>query len=171
MRFILGVIFGIGLLIAAVYSYFYLGYAPVATAAPPIPFEIKLAHAALNAQIAKEAPKSVPFQATDADLQDAAHQYREHCAMCHGLMTGDKTATAKGMFPKPPQLLQGKGVTDDPAGETYWKVTNGIRLTGMPAYKGNLSDKQIWEISQMLAGADKLPADVQTILQQPLKTE
>lgn len=171
MRFIFGVIFGVALVIAAVYCYFYLGYAPVATAASSIPFEVKLAHAALNARIDKEAPKSVPFQATDADLQDAAHLYREHCAMCHGVMTGGKTATAKGMFPKPPQLLQGKGVTDDPAGETYWKVTNGIRLTGMPSYKNDLSDKQIWEISQLLASADKLPADVQALLQQPPKSD
>lgn len=171
MKFILGVIFGIGLVIAAVYVYFYLGYAPVASAAPPIPFEIKLAHAALNARIDKEAPKAVPFQANDTGLQDAAHLYREHCAVCHGLMTGSKTATARGMYPEPPQLLQGKGVTDDPAGETYWKVANGIRLTGMPSYKRDLSDKQMWEIAELLAGADKLPPDVQTILQAPLNTE
>jgi thiosulfate dehydrogenase len=171
MKFILGIIVGLGLVIGAVYCYFYFGYAPVGTAAAPMPFEIKLAHAALDVRIAKEAPKSVPFQATDADLQDAAHVYREHCAMCHGVMTGDKTPTAKGMFPRPPLLLQGKGVTDDPAGETYWKVSNGIRLTGMPAYKGELSDKQMWGISQLLAGADKLPSDVQAILQPPLKTE
>jgi hypothetical protein len=40
--------------------------------------------------------------------------------------------TSKGMYPQPPELFKGKGVTDDPAGETYWKVANGIRLTGMP---------------------------------------
>ncbi|MBV8552530.1 MAG: cytochrome c [Acidobacteriaceae bacterium] len=171
MRFILGIIIGIAFVIAYVYTYFYFGYAPVATAADPIPFEVKLAHAALNARIDREAPKSAPFQANDADLQDAAHLYRQNCAMCHGVMSGDKTPTAKGMYPHPPQLLQGKGVTDDPAGETYWKVANGIRLTGMPSYKNELSDKQMWELSQMLAGADKLPADVQTVLQQPLKTE
>ena len=32
------------------------------------------------------------------------------------------TAIAKGMFPKVPQLFKGKGVTDDPVGETFWKV-------------------------------------------------
>ncbi len=113
----------------------------------------------------------MPFQATDADLQEAAHLYREHCAMCHGVMTGGKTAAAEGMYPRPPQLLQGTGVIDDPAGETYWKATNGIRLSGMPSYKGTLSDRQVWSISQMLAGANKLPPDVQSILQQPLKSE
>jgi len=69
-----------------------------------------------------------------------------------------KTPTAKGMFPPPPQLLRGKGVTDDPVGETYWKAVNGIRLTGMPAYRGSLSDEQLWQVSQLLAHADKLSA-------------
>jgi len=32
------------------------------------------------------------------------------------------------------------GVSDDPPGETYWKVANGIRLTGMPAFKDTLTD-------------------------------
>lgn len=171
MRFILGLIIGILLIPALIYFYFRFGYAPVATAASPIPFERKLAHMGLDARIDKEAPKTPPFQPTDADFQNGAHLYREHCAVCHGGWGTPKTATAKGMYPHPPQLLKGKGVTDDPAGETYWKVTNGIRLTGMPGYKDSLSDKERWQISLLLAGADKLPPDVLAILQQPLAAQ
>ena len=171
MKFIFGVIIGLLIIPAAVYFYFRYGYAPVATASSPIPFERKLAHMGLDARIDKEAPKTPPFEPTDADFQNGAHLYRDHCAMCHGGWGTPKTATAKGMYPSPPQLLKGTGVTDDPAGETYWKVTNGIRLTGMPAYKDSLSDKEIWQVSQMLAGADKLPADVLSILQQPLPAQ
>jgi mono/diheme cytochrome c family protein len=75
------------------------------------------------------------------------------------------------MFPRPPQLLKGKGVTDDPAGETYWKVANGIRLTGMPAYKKTLSEREMWQISELLAGADKLPSEVTDVLKKPVPTE
>ncbi len=171
MRFIAGFILAIVLMPIVIYCYFRFGYAPVATASSPIPFERKLAHMGLNARIDKEAPKTAPFQATDADLQNAAHLYREHCAPCHGIMDAPKTATAKGMYPPPPQLLHGKGVTDDPPGETYWKVANGIRLTGMPAYKGSLTDREMWQISLMLAGADKLQPDVQTVLKQPLHND
>jgi len=168
MRFLAGFILGLILVPIMVYFYFRFGYAPVATAASPIPFERRLAHLGLDARIEKEAPKSAPFQASDADLENAAHSYRDHCAVCHGIMDGEKTPTAKGMYPEPPQLLHGKGVTDDPPGETYWKVANGIRLTGMPAYGHTLSDHEIWQISLMLAGADKLSAQVQSILKQPL---
>ena len=90
--------------------------------------------------------------------------------MCHGLPDQPDTPTAKGMFPKPPQLFEGHGVTDDSPGETYWKVANGIRLTGMPAYTGSLKDNEMWQVSLMLADADKLPSNIHAILQQPLDT-
>jgi thiosulfate dehydrogenase len=170
MRFILGLVVGLLLFTVTVYSYFRFGYAPVAAAASPIPFELKLAHMALHARIDKEAPKNAPFQATEADLENGAHLYREHCAVCHGLMDQPQSAIGKGMFPKPPELLHGKGVTDDSPGETYWKVDNGIRLTGMPGYSKSLSNKEIWQISLLLAGADKLPDAVKTILRMPAQT-
>jgi mono/diheme cytochrome c family protein len=60
--------------------------------------------------------------------------------------------------------LNGKGVTDDPAWETYWKAKNGIRLTGMPAFKETLNDTQIWQVSVLLANADKISPAVKTAL-------
>jgi mono/diheme cytochrome c family protein len=64
------------------------------------------------------------------------------------------------MFPKPPHLFRGKGVTDDQPGETYWKVANGIRLTGMPAFSQALSATQMWQVTLMLANADKISDSV-----------
>src|SRR5215475_10275607 len=82
--------------------------------------------------------------------------------------TGSITSIAKGMYPRPPQLLDPRHmVTDDPAGESYWKVSNGIRLTGMPSFHASLSDTQIWQVSLLLANADKLPPSVNLILAQP----
>jgi hypothetical protein len=68
------------------------------------------------------------------------------------------------MFPKPPQFFQEHGVTDDPAGETFWKAKNGIRLTGMPGFGASLSEQQLWQVSLLLAHADKLPLSVQKVL-------
>ena len=84
--------------------------------------------------------------------------YRLNCSVCHGLLGQPQSNIASGMFPYPPQLLPPhRGVTDDPAGETFWKVKNGIRLTGMPGFQNSLSEDQIWEVSVMLANANKLP--------------
>ena len=171
MRFILGVVIGVLLFPIFVYCYFRFGYAPVSTASSPIPFERTLAHMGLDARIEKDAPKTAPFEPTEADMQNGAHLYRVHCAMCHGIPGGERSPTSKGMYPRPPQLFHGKGVTDDPPGETYWKIDHGIRLTGMPAYGQALSEKEMWQMAFLLARADKLSADVQSALKQPLHTE
>ena len=76
----------------------------------------------------------------------------------------EPTSIARGEFPKPPELLTGTGVTDDPPGETYWKVANGIRMTGMPSFNQSLSETQMWQISLLLANADKLPPSVTAVL-------
>jgi thiosulfate dehydrogenase len=165
--FILGLIVGILLLPAAAFLYVWFGYAPVATAAPPLPLERTLTALALRTRIAKEAPKDSPVPPTEPNLLAGAKIYREYCAVCHGTAGEPETATAKGMFPQPPPLLEDTGVTDDPVGETYWKAANGIRLTGMPAYAGSLSNEQLWQVSQVLANADKLPQSVKDLLAQP----
>jgi len=168
MRFLLGFITAILLLVVAVGAYLKLGLAPVATAAPPLPFERMVTKMALHARIDKEAPTSSPIQPTQEVYAAGARTYRTHCAVCHGLPGEEPTAIAKGEFPKPPALFKGKGVTDDPAGETYWKVANGIRLTGMPGFTGSLTTDQMWQVSLLLANADKLPEDVNNALMEPL---
>lgn len=166
-RFLAGLIVGIILLPAIAFCYIWFGYAPVATAAPPLPLERAVTSMALHARIDKEAPKDAPMQPTEANLLAGAKLYRDYCAVCHGTAGEPKTATAKGMFPTPPQLFQGKGVTDDPPGETFWKAANGIRLTGMPAYRGSLTDDQLWQVSLALANADKLPQSAKDLLAGP----
>lgn len=163
--FILGVIVTLVCIAGGVLLYFAGGFAPVATSAQAMPFEKRLANMALEAQIEKQAPKTVPVQWDEANLVAGANIYKDDCAICHGL-PGQKNLTpeAKGMFPKPPQLFTGHGVTDDPPGETYWKVANGIRLSGMPAFKPSLSETQMWQVSLLLANADKLPPAAQQVL-------
>lgn len=155
---IVGFVAALIVIAAGAYCYFTLGLAPVATTDKPMPFETYLAKHALKTAVAKQAPTSSPVDASEPNLKNGATLYRENCAVCHGLPGKEDTAIAKGMFPKPPQLLHGKGVTDDPVGETFWKVQNGIRLTGMPGFMGSLTNEQIWQVSQLLAHANELPA-------------
>jgi mono/diheme cytochrome c family protein len=165
--FLIGLIIGLILVPLCVYVYFVTGSAPVATAAPDMPFEKMLARGALSAHISKEMPKSVPVPADETNFAAGAQVYRENCAVCHGLPGGTPTAVARGMYPKPPKLLEGTGVTDDEPGETYWKVANGIRLSGMPGFSESLSQTQMWQVSLLLAHADKLPDSVKTALYRP----
>jgi thiosulfate dehydrogenase len=165
---VLGMILGAVVIVLGVYFYFAAGQAPVATSASPMPFEKKLAHRALDAAISREMPKTVPIQPDEPNLAAGAQIYREHCAVCHGLPEQKPTAIAAGMYPRPPKLLEGKGVTDDEPGESYWKVANGIRLTGMPGFRPRLSETQMWQVSLLVANADKLPKSVHDVLSLPL---
>jgi len=162
--FLIGLIIGLIVVPLCVYVYFVTGGAPVATAASPMPFEKTLANGALEAHIRKEMPKTVPVPADEPNFLAGANVYRENCAVCHGIAGGTPTATSRGMFPKPPKLLEGTGVTDDPPGETYWKVANGIRLSGMPSFSDSLSQTQMWQVSLLLANANKLPDSVKSAL-------
>ena len=60
-KFLFGLIVGLIAVPVCVYCYFSSGRAPVATTAPPMPFEETLAHMALHARMDKELPKSVPI--------------------------------------------------------------------------------------------------------------
>jgi len=147
-------------------AYLVSGYAPVAVTDRAFPFEQYVAGAALESRIHRLAPRRDLSSFTDADLMAGAQGYRKGCG-CHGLPGA--TAFALKMYPPPPELFTPDGsVTDDPVGVTYWKINNGIRLSGMPSFKGVLSDDQMWQIAALLARADKLPPDVADALKQPL---
>ncbi len=167
-KFIFGVIVGVAAVFGAAYVYFMYGFAPVATSAPPMPFEKMFANGALHARLKREMPKDVPLPWDQTNLVAGAHVYKDNCAVCHGLPGQDQTPIAKGMFPKPPKLTEGKGVTDDPPQETFWKVQNGIRMTGMPDFGSTLTVPQMWQVSLMLANADKLPQAAKEVLSPPV---
>src|ERR1035437_2710101 len=167
-KLFLGIIIGICLPIIAGLLFFRLGGFPVATKGPPLPFEKVIARMALHAAMDPEAGRPSPLPADEENLIAGAKIYQTQCAVCHGALGRPESAIANGMFPHPPQLLPPKkGVTDDPVGEIYWKVKNGIRLTGMPGYIGNLTDSEMWQVSLMLLHADKLPESVPPILRGP----
>jgi thiosulfate dehydrogenase len=160
----IGFILAIAISAGSVFLYFSAGLAPVATADPPMPFEKKLANMALDAHIEKQHIPASPVQADEANFLAGATVYKRQCALCHGLPGQSPIDYATTMFPKPPQLFRGKGVTDDPASETFWKAANGIRLSGMPSFKTKLTDTQLWQVSELLAHANEIPDSVKTVL-------
>lgn len=174
--FIIGLFLGLLILPAAAWGWFRFGHPPVAVSDAPLPFEQQIVNVPLHARIDREAPAHPGMAASPTNLLIGAGVYRSQCASCHGLYGRDSSYGAH-MFPKSPQLWAPHGhgvvgVSDDPAGETYWKVKNGIRLSGMPSFKNVLNEEQMWQVSVLLAGADKqLPADVLTLLKQPLIAE
>jgi mono/diheme cytochrome c family protein len=165
---ILGVILGVLILVAAGYLYFAWGQAPVATASPSMPFERTFAKLGLHKYLDKLPHPNPAVPADEPNFLQGAKIYKEHCAVCHGLPDQPKTFIALGMFPKPPQLFQGMGVTDDEPWETYWKVSGGIRLTGMPGFVGHLTETQMWQVTVLIKNMDKISPAVKAELLAPM---
>lgn len=159
--FLFGVILTVVVVAGGGYYYLASGRAPVATSEPPMPMEQFLAKTALHARLDRDAHVQPELKPTPAVLLAGAHIYRQDCAACHGLPGQKIPVIARGMFPKPPQLFAtDEMVTDDAPGVTFWKAKNGIRLSGMPGFHASLSDEQLWQVSLLLAHADKLPSEV-----------
>jgi thiosulfate dehydrogenase len=167
-KLFLGFILGIVAVAAGLFAYLKFGPLPVAVSDTPLPMEKQIVSLPLHARIDRES-KTAPFGISEDVFESGAQVYRSQCASCHGT-PGHDVGFAKHMFPTAPQLWKKHGegivgVSDDEPGETYWKVANGIRLSGMPSYKHILSDTQMWQVSLLLKNADKeLPGPVTQIL-------
>ena len=162
-RLAIGIVIGLVLAPCIVLGWFKWGNPPVAVADPPLPFEAQIVAVPRHARIVRDMIKTPPIQPTADDFIAGAHVYQEQCAACHGFH-GKTSDFAAHMYPRAPQLWHAHknrrgesavGVSDDPPGETYWKVANGLRLTGMPSYNKILTDTQMWQVSLLLANADK----------------
>jgi len=163
--FVLGIVTTVAILFIGGYLFITGGGAPMETTAAPLPLEKTVAKLALKASLHGAADLKDTLPLNDENLLAGAKTYKENCAVCHGIPGLPATAIAKGMFPPPPQLFEHDDmVTDDPEGVTFWKVTHGIRLSGMPGFASMLPDEQRWQVSMLLAHGDKLPPSVQSAL-------
>jgi thiosulfate dehydrogenase len=173
-RILFGIVLGLVLFPAAILMWVRYGQPPAAVADKPFFYEEWIAKTALHGRIDREAPKLSPIPVNEENLAGGARIYRDRCMVCHGVH-GQASPTGSSMYPKAPPLWEQHrsedvvGVSDDPVGETYWKVANGIRLTGMPAYQGVLTNTEIWQVSLLLANANKPlpPAALSLLKEQP----
>ncbi|MGC2423295.1 MAG: cytochrome c [Nitrospirota bacterium] len=94
----------------------------------------------------------LPQEYFSASPIEGFRKYDKMCAPCHGAPGINKSDTAKGMMPEPPDLS--KSVKDMKAEEVFWIVKNGIKMTAMPSFGKSRNDNDIWELA---AFVKKLP--------------
>jgi thiosulfate dehydrogenase len=158
-------IFAAGFIVALVvvagygWAYFQWGHPPVAVVDTAFPLEEPIVKLPLRSSNAREMEKP-PFAGSEDVYVAGAMVYKENCAQCHGV-PGQDVDYAKWMYPKAPQLFRkhtrnnAVGVSNDDPGETFWKVKNGIRLTGMPSFEHTLSNEDMWDVTLLLKSADQ----------------
>lgn len=92
-----------------------------------------------------------------ADLSSAdrivrgAGLYQEMCVSCHLGPGVAPSELSQGLYPQPPKLAE---KTDHSAGELFWVIKHGVKLSAMPAWGKTHPDPLIWD---MVAFVSKLP--------------
>ncbi len=121
-----------------------------ATAAPP-GWESAVGMRALDASLERRANRLKNPIATNDKAALAAGQklYADNCAGCHGSRSGPSTWGANGFYPRVPQFWQ-EGA-DVSAEEAYAAVHDGIRYSGMGAWRDLMKDDDIWKVANFVS--------------------
>lgn len=87
-----------------------------------------------------------PIAASQENLDAGKAHFLQRCSACHGENGKAQTDFASAMPTKPADLT-GSKVGALTEGEIYSFVQGGIQSSGMPAFKGRISDEAIWQIA------------------------
>ena len=164
--FVIGIATTVVVFIVGGYVFVRAGGVPIATTSHPLPLEERVARTAILASTGNAAEQKNPLAPDDTSMLGGLSVFKQNCAICHSIPGKPRSAISQGMFPSPPQFFEKKDmVVNVPEGVTYWEVTHGIRLSGMPGFGKTLSDIERWQVTTLLAHVDKLSSEIQAALQ------
>jgi mono/diheme cytochrome c family protein len=91
-----------------------------------------------------------PTPDTADTVKEGQEHFGHHCQICHGL-DGQSTGVPFALKMSPPVAdLKSKDVQDYTDGQLKWIIDNGIEPSGMPGWKGILSDEEAWHVVRYL---------------------
>jgi mono/diheme cytochrome c family protein len=147
IAFILGLIAAPALVVLAGVA----GRLPSDAVSNPPKWESSTAMRALDASLEKRSKGlGNPVAANDAAALAAGEKvYGHDCSGCHGDAKGPSGWGGKNMYPRAPQFFQeGSDVT---APEAFAAIHDGIRYSGMGAWRSQLTDQQMWQVANFVA--------------------
>jgi mono/diheme cytochrome c family protein len=120
--------------------------------------ETGLANAAKDVTIPLEAGKMKnPLPETDEVVSQGQEVFLGSCAQCHGADARGDTNVGRNMNP-PAMDLTSAHVQHWSDAELFWIIQNGVRLTGMPAWKSSISDNDTWKLARFIHNLPRLNA-------------
>jgi mono/diheme cytochrome c family protein len=95
-----------------------------------------------------------PIAKNDAAALAAGEKlYTDNCAGCHGDAKAPSAWGSKGFYPRAPQFWQeGSDVTPE---EAYAAIHDGVRYSGMGAWRDLMKDDDIWKVANFVARTKK----------------
>ena len=159
---------GIGALWAAVGAGLLIAYrAPLRQRVSPRAGDLSLAAGALcmattvvllwGLEVEPGRTRENPVERTAESVASGAALFATHCAQCHGdggLGDGPLAPT----LPAPPANFR-VHVPFHPDGVLFTWISDGIRGTGMPAWSGELSEQERWDLVNFLRANFDRPLD------------
>ena len=125
---------------------------------PPSQGETSLANAAKDVTIPLEAGKMKnPVPETDEVVSQGQEVFLGSCAQCHGADARGDTDIGRNMAP-PAMDLTSPHVQHWSDAELFWIIQNGVRLTGMPAWKSSISTNDTWKLARFIHKLPRLDA-------------
>lgn len=105
-------------------------------------------HRSVSAR-ADEEPVELPANPSRETLATGASHYADTCVHCHGAPGRDPSEWSRDMRPEAPHLAE--AATEWSAGEIHWIVSNGIKMTGMPAFGPRHSREELLALTAFVS--------------------
>lgn len=128
-------------------------------------------HSTYHNAVSRQAKRVVVPEGLNArnNVLVGARNFEAMCSTCHTPPGLSETPTATGMNPQPPQLLN-MASHGTPA-EQFWVISNGVRMTGMPAFGPTHEDDELWALVAFLQAMEGGDADAyQSLLRDARQT-
>ncbi|MFL6721764.1 MAG: c-type cytochrome [Sphingomonas sp.] len=97
---------------------------------------------------------TAPASASAAQVAAGFCAYEAHCVACHGATAVARQQWVSGIEPPPPYLVD--AARKWRPRELFWIARNGIKMTGMPAWRNTMSDAEIWNVVAFLEAVPKM---------------
>jgi mono/diheme cytochrome c family protein len=144
------------------------GFNPAATV-PVTKLEHTLAEYVLKRSIARRAIRvENPVARSSSDLNAGLSTFRANCLACHGAPGVEPFDIGKGLNPPAPDLAEAE-IQAWSDGELFWIISQGIRMTGMPAFSPTYSAEEIWQVVAFVRHLPELTDEERNLLQRTVE--
>jgi mono/diheme cytochrome c family protein len=160
--FVLGFLSAIAVLVGGAIGYLRLGAAQVRADVEAPAWQSGVFHFAARAAVRRRAAGvASPAAPTDDELIAGGKLYMDGCFGCHGRPGGPPRKHRD--FLGPPEFAHAG--TPYSESEAFWVIRHGIRRTGMSAYGGDYSERQLWALAAFVKRMKVLPPSVRAAIQ------
>lgn len=124
----------------------------------PGPLETAVARRLVVLSIPASAQRlSNPNPAAGDAWRDGAAHFQEHCAVCHGQDGRGRSEIGPKMYPPVPDLSS-PGIQAMSDGALFAVIQNGVRWTGMPAFRSEHTPEETWKLVSFVRRVPRLTA-------------